>query len=217
MHRLKNKLYTKILLGPGTYDLGSTKSRIKWSFRSRVLNNDPMHSGTEKNPGAGTYEVPSSLSKTGKYFLSKFSSSCAKVFDPPRSKRFPETSKSNHWAYIFLTITLHSSPDKAIGPGQYDIPGIKPDGKYFVSTQKNSKCRTFSHDQRRTLSIGTFRNYPSSLNNSKDFIDINLKLRTKFLFFYQNFLVQSPGPGSYRLPSEFGYYESARASTQSLH
>lgn len=102
-----------------------------------------MHSGTEKNPGAGTYEVPSSLSKTGKYFLSKFSSSCAKVFDPPRSKRFPETSKN-----------------KAIGPGQYDIPGIKPDGKYFVSTQKNSKCRTFSHDQRRTLSIGTFLQSP---------------------------------------------------------
>ncbi len=39
--------------GPGTYELGTTKSRIKWSFRQRVANNDPMISGTERNPGPG--------------------------------------------------------------------------------------------------------------------------------------------------------------------
>lgn len=51
---------------------------------------------------------------------------------------------------------------------------MTPNGKYFVSNFKNSKCRTFSHEMRKTFSVGTI----------------------------------TPGPGNYRLPSEFGYYEA---------
>ena len=29
--------------------------------------------------------------------------------------------------------------------------------------------------------------------------------------------MKTPGPGTYRMPSEFGHYESARNSTTSLH
>lgn len=42
--------------GPGKYDLGHTKSNVKYTFRQRVSANDPFNSGTvSKNPGPGTY------------------------------------------------------------------------------------------------------------------------------------------------------------------
>jgi len=71
----------------------------------------------KKVPGAGSYPVPSTINERGKYFLSKFRSSGATTFNPPRSKRFPEEAKS-----------------QAPGPGMYDIKtGIKPDGSYYIT------------------------------------------------------------------------------------
>jgi len=52
-------------------------------------------------------------------------------------------------------------------------------GNYYVSSMKNSMCRSFTHNIRHGIMEG-------------------LKEKTKV-----------PGVGSYRLPSEFGYYESA--------
>lgn len=57
-------------------------------------------------------------------------------------------------------------------------------GKYSLSNFKSSKCRTFSHDIRKTYSQGNFG-----------------------LYIFLIILV-TPGPGSYRIPSDFGYYES---------
>lgn len=51
-------------------------------------------------------------------------------------------------------------------------------GKYFLSKNKSTATRTFSHDKRK--------------------------------FFGGERGVDTPGPGSYRLPSDFGYYEAKR-------
>jgi hypothetical protein len=71
---------------------------------------------------------------------------------------------------------------------------------------------------------------PGSYNIDKGFIGFNKVLSTckssgsiKFGFTGREFnygIKNTPGPGSYRIPSEFGYYEtpakSQTASTQSL-
>jgi len=59
-----------------------------------VLSNDPFNVPSKKVPGAGSYDVPPSISPTGSYFNSKFKSSGVKMFDPPRSQRFPQTTKT---------------------------------------------------------------------------------------------------------------------------
>ncbi|KRX09777.1 hypothetical protein PPERSA_02649 [Pseudocohnilembus persalinus] len=148
--------------GPGQYPIGDTKSKIKFSFRNRVKAGDPFNVGTvSKNPGPGQYVTPSALSQSGTYFNSKFKSSGAMHWNPPRSKRFPK-----------------NQADDVPGPGQYPLKiSINENGSYFISNFKSSKCRTFSHEMRKTLG-GTFS--------------------------------QTPGPGNYRLPSEFGYYEAKK-------
>lgn len=103
-------------------------------------------SGTAlKNPGPNAYTLPPAISEKGVYFNSKFKNSSSITFNPPRSKRFPESTKN-----------------QIPGPGQYDMSIVKisKDGKYYVSGFKSSKCRTFSHDIRKTLSQGTFLQTP---------------------------------------------------------
>jgi len=53
------------------------------------------------------------------------------------------------------------------------ISGMADKGNYFVSQHESSKCRSFTHAERKTIQFG----------------------------------LKSPGVGSYKLPSEFGYYE----------
>ena len=43
-----------------------------------------------KIPGPGSYPVLPSISKDGKYFVSKFKNSKASAFNPPTSKRFAQ-------------------------------------------------------------------------------------------------------------------------------
>ena len=72
--------------------------------------------------------------------------------------------------------------DKVPGPGSYNYSSleISPDGNYFLSRMQSAKCHKFGRDTRLT-----FKNRSKS-NNS---------------------WTLAPGPGSYRVPSEFGYYE----------
>ena len=114
------------------------------------------------HPGPGTYEFLAGISPKGNQFYSKYSSSGAKNWDPPNSKRFKEQK-----------VDFGLTP----GPGQYN-PGMNIDcvGAYFVSNYKNSGCRTFGISKRGM----------SGTRNE----------------------LSTPGPGSYRLPSEFGHYEA---------
>ena len=67
-------------------------------------------------------------------------------------------------------------------PGHYNnMIGIDEKGIYSVSKFKNSLCRSFSQANRNTLGI-----------------DVKKKS-------------SNPGPGQYRLPSEFGHYISSTA------
>lgn len=77
------------------------------------------------------------------------------------------------------------------GPGSYDPKtGINKTGSYFVSKFRSTIGPSFGHSIRKTASAATFG--------------------ISFEFHYLA-LENTPGPGSYRLPSEFGYYESASA------
>jgi hypothetical protein len=64
---------------------------------------------------------------------------------------------------------------------------FSPEGKYFLSKLENSKSRTFPHEMRKTISNFSASNF---YNNS------------------------APGPGNYRLPSEFGHYLSRNVPRQ---
>lgn len=81
---------------------------------------------------------------------------------------------------------------KLPGPGKYS-PKVDFDarGNYFISKFKSSLCRTFPHSPRSEIKTSRTSNLSSA---------------------------DTPGPGSYRLPSDFGYYESKydRPNTQSL-
>ena len=91
------------------------------------------------------------------------------------------------------------------GPGYYNPNvSITPDGRYFVSSFKDSKCRSFSHAYRKDITSEISKNHII-------FIDF-LKKEDFFCFFtifYIILLDKTPGPGAYILPSEFGHYEKA--------
>lgn len=76
----------------------------------------------------------------------------------------------------FRTVTLDYP-----GPGKYDSSTIQlnPQGKYSLSKLQNSKVRSFGSAKRKSLN-----------ENSQSNKFYNL----------------APGPGNYRLPSDFGYY-----------
>jgi hypothetical protein len=115
-----------------------------------------------KFPGPGTYPTLNSISQKGFQFLSKWRSSLASVFHPPRSARFSGTPK-----HIRLVP----------GPGHYDMkPSLNPTGSYFLSKFKSSFVRRFGFEKRDSLTRGS--------------------------------VLWTPGPGSYRSPSEFGIYRA---------
>jgi hypothetical protein len=58
-------------------------------------------------------------------------------------------------------------------------------GNYFISNLKNSMCRSFCKEGRHGIME-------------------SLKEKCKFLY-----LVQFPGVGEYKMPSDFGIYESS--------
>ena len=55
-------------------------------------------------PGPGNYPPLPSINEKGRFPISKYTNSCATLFNPPRSKRFPEFSGN-----------------KVPGPGNYPI------------------------------------------------------------------------------------------------
>ena len=119
-------------------------------------------STTLKYPGPGAYPVLNSISGKGPQFLSKWKSSLASIFHPPKSTRFKDIPKE-----------IKSIP----GPGQYEIkPSLNSTGSYFISKFRSSLVRSFGVETRDSLTRGS---------------------------------VLTPGPGTYRSPSEFGVYRAS--------
>jgi len=76
-----------------------------------------------KYPGPGAYPMLNSISRKGPQFLSKWKSSLASIFHPPKSTRFKEISKE-----------IKLIP----GPGHYDVkPSLNSTGSYFLSKFKS--------------------------------------------------------------------------------
>jgi len=152
--------------GPGTYPLGSTKSRINYSFAIRPK---PTLTSNHFAPGAGTYQLPESINSEGKYAISKYMNS--------KAPRISNSSQSR----------FQSFDAKFPAPGKYPIvDGLNKEGLYNLSKFRNSLCRSFSKGGRNTLGI-------------------NIKKKDPY-----------PGPGNYKLPSEFGYYISSAAKDGAL-
>ena len=82
--------------------------------------------------------------------------------------------------------------NKVPGPGAYDLnqTNLSPDGKYFPSKFRSSLVRSFPHSLRKTVSMNSLSNL------------------------YAN---SAPGPGNYRLPSEFGHYIAKDATADRDH
>ena len=76
----------------------------------------------------------------------------------------------------FRTLTLDSP-----GPGNHNSSTIEinPQGRYSLSKLQNAKVRSFGNAKRKSL---------------------NERSQSNFV------LNSAPGPGNYRLPSDFGYY-----------
>lgn len=71
--------------GPGNYKFNSTLTNIKFSIAPKF--ND-LSQKPQGNPGPGHYKNYASISKDGKYALSKYESSKASNFNPVNSQRF---------------------------------------------------------------------------------------------------------------------------------
>jgi len=162
---IPKKMFKGEAPGPGNYPIGDMKSPIKYSFRKKL---PAAETSNMKSPGAGSYNIPETLNKTGNYFQSKYEASKAPVYGSQTRFKSFNTNQKNP------------------APGKYNrIDEINETGKYNLSKFKNSMCRSFSKADRNTMGINI---------NKKSAI---------------------PGPGNYRLPSEFGYYMSSTAQNES--
>ncbi len=161
--------------GPGTYNVRETpgKDAIKFTMRPKTPTAGEAPRNV-KTPGPGTYDALAGITPKGTQFFSRFQSSRACLFHPPRSRRFNDIRI--FFRFLLKTITasklakdLRNSP----GPGHYPAsPSLNEKGRYFNSKFKGSMCRTFGSETR-------------------DFLR-RLMIRPT-----------TPGPGAYQMPSDF--------------
>eukprot|EP00826_Nyctotherus_ovalis_P045566 TRINITY_DN5057_c0_g4_i1.p1 TRINITY_DN5057_c0_g4~~TRINITY_DN5057_c0_g4_i1.p1 ORF type:complete len:164 (+),score=29.14 TRINITY_DN5057_c0_g4_i1:596-1087(+) len=83
------------------------------------------------------------MTKTGKQFVSRFGSSGAAVFSPPRSQRFLTPSK----------VCRQLVDKKTPGPGYYSThSSISGNGAYCLSKYRSVFCRAFGGQSKTALS-----------------------------------------------------------------
>jgi len=114
---------------------------------------------------------------------------------------------------------------KSPGPGAYEPVELKPDGKYTMSRFRNttgiiwgsSKEKRFRYKEKvfapgpGQYEIKALINGEGKVFNSKQKSNMGKTMGCKF--FEASSKLKTPGPGSYRLFSEFGIYESKHAKT----
>lgn len=197
--------------GPNTYELPSeTDAAVKkhkgFPFgvsRENMASTGIMGNLNKRNPGPGNYQLPRTLSTVSYSFRQRTSQN-----DPLNA----------HTKYV-------------PGPGAYPItPSITPDGKYFESKFRSSGALSFNParskrfpEQNKGLQNPGPGQYPLNTGISKDgqyFVSGFKSSKCRSFAhdvrrtFSQDNLRGAPGPGQYRIPSEFGYYESAQKLTE---
>jgi hypothetical protein len=120
-----------------------------------------------------------------------------------------------------------SSKTKMPGPGTYPQLGIRPDGKYMFSRYKNTTGIVWGSSKEKRFRYKDFLNYvpgpgnydmkplingQGRLFNSKFKSNMGKTISGKFMD--PSSKLKTPGPGSYRIFSEFGIYESKHAKTE---
>jgi hypothetical protein len=143
-----------------------------------------------------------------------------------------ETNKTVH-AYTFKGRTTAPEGLTTVrivpGPGTYPAyDTLRPNGKYFVSKFKNSGAGSFAPLRSTRFPATKDANFPAP--GSYDLIPTISPKGSYYLSKFHSSGVRSfghstrnatqssfqgaPGPGSYRIPSDFGYYESKHSKTQ---
>lgn len=146
-----------------------------------------------KNPGPGSYEQNSTLSKSAYSLTRKPHEEDKEKMKIPGPGAYPVTFCINEKGSYFLSKYKTSCvrdfsktggrpnilANKVPGPGSYATSSVdlSPVGRYVVSKLKNCLTRKFAITTRK----------PINDNN------------------------ENPGPGSYKLPSEFGHYVGRKA------
>jgi len=162
------------------------------------------------------------MSATGSQFVGEKKSPGPAAYD------VRETNKSKI-SYSFrprTTIEALVSPKYVPGPGTYPVPEtINTRGNYHNSKFADSGATLFSPPRSKRFAElksgnpgpGTYDN-PATINpNGSYYVS---KFRSSFCRTFSHSMrkntsnpsfVSTPGPGSYKIPSEFGHYESAKA------
>lgn len=141
--------------GPGTYNINRDPRGKPFSFRIKTKRIQDEN----VEVGPGQYNIPNTLDPASKNLLSNYKSV------PNVKLVHPNQNKSK-------------IPLPKMDIGFYEPAGqINNKGQYFISSFKNSQCRTFGKSQRK------FIEQPNDM----------------------------PGPGEYRSPSDFGFYQSSKA------
>jgi hypothetical protein len=147
-------------------------------------------------PGPGSYQLQSKIGKEGaKYTISGKS---------PSGKLYSDSA---------------FTPQSVPGPGTYITTSSSP-GKYFISTFKSSPIPVIAPKSHKRFKSQQDPNFPGpgSYNFEEKFLKTGCILSkykyegarkfsqsSREIFEKQKFEI--PGPGSYKLPSEFGYVE----------
>lgn len=136
--------------GPGRYEEFVLNETPKWSMRPRVDSDcNSMYNIVFPKTTVLDVPAPSTYSNTeaigmnpsGKYHLSRYPNSKAKVFNPPRSRRFNKSS-------LFYSYTATDVP----GPGVYKpVNDLSSDAKYVLSKNRGAGNRAFMHGQRHSF------------------------------------------------------------------
>ena len=135
------------------------------------------------------------MSPNGSYFYSKFQNSgAAKFSHNNRDFQKDFLLKSKRKYSINIIADGRSNP----GPGQYEARGINlnsPQGKYSVSSYKSALGAKFGCEK-RPLSAITSPRYSFDNTTAQSRRNQNSQI-----------IQTSPGPGDYRMLSEFGRYK----------
>lgn len=192
---------------PNTYEIKSvfesgSKKKAGYSFglsREAMAITGGFFVGEKKSPGPGAYDTR----ETGKKKLSY-------------SFR-PRTNMDNM-----------NSLKHVPGPGTYQsVETITPKGKYFVSKFKSSgatlvspaRSKRFNELKPGNPGPGTYETPKTIEDDGSYFVS---KFRSSFCRSFSHAMRKNaslenieatPGPGTYKLPSEFGHYESSKVHT----
>ena len=187
-------------------------------------------SDVEKTPDPGAYKTEYDILNKAKAFTFGISRDACKKFIESHPK--PDPSVPGPGAYAFspkfgregriITISGKKEESKKLdqspGPGAYNQSIEKKKGEYVLSTCRSAQSIKISSNSPRFLKeSGAQSPAPGAYETDKGFLKNSQILSTvkssgarlfprserKPLLFKS----ESPGPGSYRLPSEFGYYD----------